>query len=220
MAAAQPPISPVISIGQRGRRLAWLLWICVTVLGAVIASLIAWQLRSMNPHSVSAQQLVAFIVAVETELLISTGQWLVLRRYRVEADWWIPASVVANVAAAFIVAPTIISLAIATGGLRPVTTDAGLSYAILSAAVSGLVIGTAQALVVRRSGAQLVWTWIPATMIGGVMAVVVINASSPPLIDAIIGRGLPFSLLIALLTAVGAFLGSACQTPILLRLVR
>src|ERR1700724_1941152 len=114
MAAAQPPISPVISIGPRGRRLAWLLWICVTVLGAVIASLIAWQLRSMNPHSVSAQQLVAFIVAVETELLISTGQWLVLRRYRVEADWWIPASVAANVAAAFIVAPPIISLAIAT----------------------------------------------------------------------------------------------------------
>jgi hypothetical protein len=220
MATAQPSMSPVITVGQRGRRLAWLLWICVTILGAVIASLAAWRLRLLDPHSVSAQQLVGFIVAVETELLISAGQWLVLRRYRMKADWWIPASVLANVAAALIIVPLIVSLAIATGGIRPISVDGGLSFGILSAAASGLVVATAQALALRGSAGKLVWAWIPATMFGGVFAVVVTNALSLPLIDAIIGSGRPVAVLITVLTAIGALAASACQSPVIVRLVR
>src|SRR2546423_1915510 len=82
----------------------------------------------------------------DTQLLISAGQWLVLRRYKVEAYWWIPASLAADVVAAFIIAPPIISLALATGAIRPISVDGGLSYGILSAAVSGLVIASAQSL--------------------------------------------------------------------------
>jgi len=220
MAVPEPLMSPVITIGRRGRPPAWLLWICVTILGAVLASLVAWRLRSADPHSASAQQVVAFIVAVETELLISAGQWLVLRRYRMEADWWIPASVAANVAAAFIIVPPIISLAIATGAIRPISVDGGLSFGILSAAASGLVIATAQALVLRGSAGKLVWAWIPATMVGGVLAVVVTNALSVVLIDAIIGSGKPFAVLIGVLTAIGALAASVCQSPVMVRLLR
>jgi hypothetical protein len=220
MATAQPSMSPVITAGHHGPRLTWLLWIGVTVLGAVIASLLAWRLRSLNPHSLSAQQFVAFIVAVETALLISAGQWLVLRRFKLDAYWWIPASVGADVVAAFIIVPPIISLALATGIIRQINIDGGLSFGILSAAASGLVIATAQALVLRGSAGKLVWAWIPATMVGGVLAVMVTNALWVPLIDAIIGAGLPVGGLIGLLAAVGAVVASACQSPLIARLLR
>ena len=220
MAVSQPSMSPLITIRRRGGWQVWFLWVGVTVVGAVLASLVAWRLRSLNPHSVSAQQLVAYIVAVETELLISAGQWLVLRRFKVEAYWWIPASLAADVVAAFIIAPPIISLALATGAIRPISVDGGLSYGILSAAVSGLVIASAQSLALRGYAGKLLWAWIPVTVVGSVLAVVVTNALWLPLIDAVWGHGLPVVLLIGILAAIGALVASACQTPILMRLLR
>jgi hypothetical protein len=219
MATAEPSTSPVITISRPGRRLAWLLWICVTILGAVIASMVAWWLRSLYPRGpISVQELVAFIIAIETELLIATGQWLVLRRYQVPARWWIPASVAANVAAAFIIVPPIIGVAVAMGGIRPITVDGGLSYGMLSAVASGIVIGTAQALVLRGSGRKLMVAWIAATVLGGVLATVVTNALAWPLFDA--SARLPILGMIGLLVAVGALAASACQTPVLVRLLR
>src|SRR5437879_8158586 len=134
MATAQPSMSPVITAGHHGPRLTWLLWIGVTVLGAVIASLLAWRLRSLNPHSLSAQQFVAFIVAVETALLISAGQWLMLRRYKLDAYWWIPASVGADVVAAFIIVPPIVSLALAAGSTPPIHVDGCFRFGIILSA--------------------------------------------------------------------------------------
>jgi len=75
-------------------------------------------------------------------------------------------------------------------------------------------------LVLRGSAGKLVWAWIPATMVGGVLAVMVTNALSVPLIDAISGSGLPMAGLIGLLTAVGALVASTCQSPVIVRLLR
>src|SRR2546430_8909149 len=125
VAVSQPSMSPLITIRRRGGWQVSLLWVGVTVVGAVLASLVAWRLRSLNPHSVSAQQLVAYIVAVETELLISAGQWLVLRRFKVEAYWWIPASLAADVVAPFIIAPPILSPAPAPRTIPPLSDDRG-----------------------------------------------------------------------------------------------
>ena len=122
--------------------------------------------------------------------------------------------------AAFIIVPPIVSLALATGLIRQINVDGGLSFGILSAAASGLVIATAQALVLHGSAGKLVWAWIPATMLGGVLAVMVTNALSVPLIDAISGSGLPMAGLIGLLTAVGALVASTCQSPVIVRLLR
>lgn len=220
MAVPKPSMSPLITIGRRGNKQPWVLWIGITVLGAVIASLLAWQLRSLAPRaSVSVQQLIGFIVAVETELIISAGQWLVLRRLKVDAYWWIPASVAANVVAAVIIVPPLITLAVARG-IHPLTAGGALTAGMLSLAASKLVIGTAQALVLREAGGNVAWAWVPASVIGGVLAAVVTNALTLPLIDAVIGRGWPGIALIGTLAAVGALVTSACQTPILMRLLR
>lgn len=220
VAVPKPSMSPLITIGRRRDRLPWLLWIGITVLAAVIASLVAWQLRSLMPRgSVSVQQLIGFIVAVETELVISTGQWLVLRHYKVEAYWWIPASVAANVLAAVIIVPPLIALALARG-IHPLTAGGALAAGMLSLGASTLIIGAAQAFVFREVGGKLAWAWVPASVIGGVLAAVVTNALTLPLVDAVIGRGWPVVLLIGTLAALGALVTSACQAPILMRLLR
>jgi hypothetical protein len=221
MAISEPSMSPVITVRRRGRRLAWMLWISVTVLGAVITSLVAWQLRSHAPsNSVSSQQIVGVIVAVETQLIISTGQWLVLRHYKMPAHWWIPASVAANVIAGLIVLPPLIGLAVAVG-TPPITRLSGAwTIGMLSLGTSGLVVGTAQAFVLRASVGKLAWAWIAGCVVGGVVAASATSALSVQLIDAVFGLGLPFSVLIGAFAALGALVVSTCQTPVLMRLLR
>src|SRR2546429_1949929 len=137
MAVSQPSMSPLITIRRRGGWKVSFLWVGVTVVGAVLASLVAWRLRSLNPHSVSAQQLVAYIVAVQTELLISAGQWLVLRRFKVEAYWWIPASLAADVVAAVIIPPPVLNPALFPGADCPLKGGGGPGSGVPFAAVSG-----------------------------------------------------------------------------------
>ncbi len=72
----------------------------------------------------------------------------------------------------------------------------------------------------REAGGNLAWAWVPASVIGGVLAAAVTNALSLPLIGAAFGLGLPFTVLIGTVAALGAFVASACQTPILMRLLR
>lgn len=219
MALSQPWMSPVTAIRRPDRRLAWMLWIGVTVLGALIALLLQWEIRTLQAAgSLPAPDLVVYMIAVGTGLIISTGQWLVLRHYNVDAYWWIPASIAANVVAALFVVPLVMVVAIGAGILL-VPTDVA-RFGILSAGASSLTVGTAQALVLRGGWGNLAWLWIPVTVVGAVLAAGVTNLLSPPLIDAIARHGFPVAGAVGLLGATAALLGSACQAPILMRFLR
>src|SRR5438552_1190799 len=168
MAVSQPSMSPLITIRRRDGWQVAFLWVGVTVVSAVLASLVAWRLRSLDPAGpVWVQQVVAFAVAAETELIISTAQWLVLRSRKLDALWWVPVSVAANVAAAFVIIPPIIGLALAAGMIQPVTADGARSFGMLSLALSGLVVGFAQMFVWRGAAgkATWAWVWVPTTVI-------------------------------------------------------
>jgi len=81
-------------------------------------------------------------------------------------------------------------------------------------AAAGLVIGAAQAIVLRASVGDKAWFWVPVTAIGGGLAGALASALSTQLI------GLSTFAFISLLAAVGAFMISACQAPVVARLVR
>jgi hypothetical protein len=78
---------------------------------------------------------------------------------------------------------------------------------------AGLVIGAAQAFVLRASVGNMAWAWIPVTGIGGGLAGAVTSAVSIQL------PGFPALATIGLLSALGALLISASQAPVLHRLL-
>jgi len=223
MALSQPSMSPLITIRRRDGWQVAFLWVGVTVVGAALASLVAWRLRALDPAGpVWVQQVVAFAVAAETQLIISTAQWLLLRTRKVNARWWVPLSVAANVTAAFVIIPPIIGLALAAGMIQPVTADGARSFGTLSLALSGLVVGIAQMFVWRSAAgkATWAWVWVPSTVIGAVLAGAVTYGLFLQLFGTFLRLGLLVPGLIGLLAAVGAFLSSACQAPVVARLLR
>src|SRR2546430_9767059 len=89
MAVLEPSVSgPPITIGRKSQRLAWALWIAVTLIGAVVGALVAWQVRELaiaGPPSLAA----AFrYVATGLDGVVAAGApWVVLRRYRLAVYW-------------------------------------------------------------------------------------------------------------------------------------
>ena len=118
MATAQPLTSgPFVSIGPRRRRMAWLLWIGVSVVGSVAGALAAWQARSLYEVGPAFRHLdMGYIATVINALIFSGGQWFVLQRYRLDAYWWVPATVAADLLTAIIVIPTILNLFVPPSG--------------------------------------------------------------------------------------------------------
>ena len=201
-------------------RLIWLAWIAVTVVGAVLSSQAGWQLQWIERGgSIESQQVVIFLSAIIGGLIIGGGQWLVLRRYKVDAYWWIPASVMGNVVAALLIVPAVTSLALRAGIVLPLNQGGALAFGIVSLATAGFVVGAAQALVLRRPAGNIAWLWIPATMFGEAVAAVLTDAISPFLIEKMPLIGFPASV-IGSLAAVGALALAACQAPILTRVRR
>jgi len=104
-AAEQPMQRQVFKVRGPNHRLAWALWIVGTIVGAALGALAAWQVRSL------ATQLDVAYVATVVSVLISSGvQWFLLRRYRVDAYWWVPATVAASLITAIVVIPTVLNV--------------------------------------------------------------------------------------------------------------
>ncbi len=95
--------------------------------------------------------------------------------------------------------------------ISPTTAMVGGAAAL---AAAGLVVGTAQALVLRGPAGNTAWPWVPATIIGGAFAGALTTAVSVQLF------GLPYVVIISVLTATGALLTAASQAPVFLRLLR
>jgi hypothetical protein len=206
--------APVVEVRGTSQRMAWALWIAVTVIGAVAGALAAWQIRQLalsgSPSLLDATRYIANVL----EAVIAAGaQWYLLKRYRLEVYWWVPATVSARLVAMIVVIPSVIGLFVHRGG-----TDITLTTAVISGAAAlaaaGFVIGVAQAVVLRSSTGNIAWAWVPATILGGALAGAATSGISVQLF------GLPFFVVLSVVTAIGALLTAATQAPVLLRLLR
>ena len=193
-------------------RMAWAVWIVVSIVGAVLAALAAWQVRTLLGAGPPFTSQSARYAATVVEALITGGaQWLVLRRYRLAVDWWVPVSIAANLVNAIAVIPTVLRFAEGTGIISP---PAAMIAGAAALAAAGLVVGAAQALVLRGPAGNTAWAWVPATAIGSAFAGALTTALSVQLF------GLPYVMFISVLTAAGALLIAASQAPVFLRVIR
>jgi hypothetical protein len=104
---------PVVELRGPSQRMAWAFWIIASVLGAAIGGAIAWEIRSLVLRGPAVEQgLVGSAATLLSALILASCQWLVLRHYRFDAFWWVPATIAGNLVAAAIVVPGVINLAL------------------------------------------------------------------------------------------------------------
>jgi len=200
---------------QRSNRLAWILWILVSVLAAIGGALVTWRIRGLILRGPgSTQDLLRDLGTVVDALLFSGAQWLLLRRCRLEVYWWVPATVIAAIANAILIVPSTLNVFIDPRATGPVGAGSAVIAGAAALATAGLVVGTAQALVLRHSGGNAAWLWIPATILGGALAGAFTTALSSQL------YGLPAVGTISVVAAAAALFTAASQAPVLQRLVR
>lgn len=203
---------PVIEIRGSNQRMAWVLWIVVSVIGAVVAALIAWQVRTLFLAGPAFSSQGARYAGTVVEALVAGGaQWLVWRHYRLAVDWWVPVTVAANLLNAIIVIPSVLRIAVGAGTSGP-TASMVAGATVLAAA--GLVVGTAQALVLRGPAGNTAWAWVPATIIGGAFAGAITITVSAHLF------GLPYVVFLGVITALGVVLTAASQAPVVRLVLR
>lgn len=217
MAMPAPENTRALSVVQGSRRRQFLLailWIVISMMGAVGGALTAFQLRLLIGGGLPVLwEDLGYLAIVANVLIFSGAQWFLLQRVRVVADWWVPATITANLVTAIVVIPTVLNVFGPSSGTAPVMSTAILSGAIALGA-AGLVIGTAQAWILRSSVRNVAWLWIAATVLGGILAGSVTTALSAQLFS--------FSpmITISVVAATGALLTAACQAPVLLRIIR
>jgi hypothetical protein len=197
-----------------GRQLAWALWIVVSVIAAVIGAVVAAQVRALatTPDAVGTR--LPYVATIVDALIVSGAQWLLLRRYRLDVYWWVPATVMADLIAAIVVIPSVLDLFVPRGTTIPIFPTTAMVSGAVALAVAGFVIGVAQALVLRTSARTIAWAWVPATVVGGALAGAFTTAISAQLF------GFPYLVTVSLVDATGGLLIAASQAPVLLRALR
>jgi drug/metabolite transporter (DMT)-like permease len=216
MAMPAPAVSlPVVVTRGDSQRLAWVLWILISILGAVLGAIAAWQLRSLVQRGpATLGQDLAYVATVASALLASGCQWLLLRRYKLDVAWWVPAAVVGNLLNAMVVVPSVLRLFVGVAQVGPTSMQTAVVAGAVALGVAGLVVGAAEALVLRGFAGNFAWAWIPATAIGGALSGAITTALSAQLF------GLTAFATISLVAAAGALLTAACQAPVFLRIIR
>ena len=203
-----------VAIGQHHDRTVAPLWIVVTVVAAVLGALAGWQIRSLfqRPIPAALGQDLAYLATLVSVLIASGAQWLLFRRWRHDAFWWVPATVGASLLTAAIIVPTVLN--VFTTPLGFPTLSQSIIVGTVALGASGLVIGLAQALALHASAGNGAWLWAPATGLGGALAGAITTALAVQLL------GLPAYAFISLVAATSALLTAACQVPVLRRLLR
>lgn len=214
MATPEPAMTPPSATRHNRLRFAWMVWIVVSVIGAVIGAAVAWRLRAIDVSaSASMVQAFQYSATVIAAIAWSGAQWIVLRRFGLDVYWWVPASVVATLVSAILVIPAVLRVFTPPLGVGINPYVAMLSGAAALAA-SGLVVGAAQALVVRTTVGNVAFAWVPVTVIGGALGGAVTEVWSAQLF------GLPIYVLLGLLAAISSLLTALSQAPVLLRFLR
>lgn len=199
-------MTPMASGAQRW---AWAWWIPITVIGAVVGSVAAFQVRSLPAGPYWAGRDLGYVATVVDVIILSGAQWFLLRQYRLRVDWWVPATVTAGLLSAIVLIPTVLN------GFGPAT-NAGTVLLSSAAALgaAGLLTGTAQALVLRGS-IPAAWAWIPATAFGGAAA----GALTSALASDLLKLQLPGIVLLSLVAGMGGLLIAATQGTVLQRVL-
>ena len=215
MAMPEQAMSPPV-VEQRGggRRLAWALWIVVSVLAVVVGAIVAAQVRALATAPDAVGSGLPYVATIVDALIVSGAQWLLLRRYRLDVYWWVPATVTADLIAATVVIPSVLELFVPRGATNPIIPATAMLSGAAALAAAGFVIGVAQALVLRTSAGTIAWAWVPATMVGGALAGALTTAISAQLF------GFPYLVTVSLVAAIGGLLIAASQAPVLLRALR
>jgi hypothetical protein len=209
VALAQP--SPVITIGSRKPRAVWALWIVASVVAAALGALAAGEIRSFGQSAAtSSGHEFAYLATVISGLIASAGQWLILWRYRLDAFWWVPATVAADLLSAVVLVPTVLKLFLSSSAVP--SGALAILIGALALGASGLLVGTAQGFVLKAAGASEMLLWIGATAFGGVLSGALTTLLSRQLLS------LPGLVAIAALAGTGSLLTAAAQSPVLVRL--
>lgn len=183
--------------------------------GAVAAALAAWRVRTLfigGPEFLG--RILGYMATVVGAIAISGAQWLLLRRYRLPVDWWVPATVTASLLSAVVLIPNVLGAVLgqADGPGGP-----DLSVAVMAGgaalAGAGLLVGSAQWLVLRGPRRSAALAWIPASVIGGALAGSITTLIGSHLV------GLPLLLFLGVPAAVGSLLQAGVQGPVLGQLV-
>jgi len=202
---------PTITVRPHRPWRAALLWITVSVVGAVVAALIGWQIRSHG--SASTNQGLAYAATVVSAVIAGGSQWFVLQRYRLDVFWWVPATVVAGLINEIIVFPSVLSHFIPAPN-SSVASEIAILGGALALAAGGLVVGLAQSLAMRPSTGDIAWAWIPATIVGGALAGGLTTTLASDFF------GFPYFVTLGALTAIGAVLTAASQVAVVIRVLR
>jgi hypothetical protein len=206
---------PPIEIRSKSQGLAWALWVSVSIIGGVAGALAAWQLRALVVNApVSLADAMRYLATVLDAGIAAGAQWFLLRRFRLDVYWWIPATVAADLLSVMIVIPSVAGLIVQRGEFTPISPASVILAGGAALAAAGLVIGAAQAAVLRTSAGNFAWAWVPATVVGRGLAGALTSAISAQLF------GIPPLLTITVVAAIGALLAGASQAPVLLRLLR
>jgi len=201
-------------IGLGGPWTVGFFWIAVSMVGAVAAALAAWRVRTLiigGPEFLGRN--LGYVAKVVEAMVISGAQWLLLRRYRLPVDWWVPTTVTANLLTAVVVIPNVLGAILGKAGGPG---GPNMSIAVIAGgaalASAGLLVGSAQWLVLRGLGRRAAFAWIPASVVGGGLA-----GSATTLISSHL-VGMPAFVFLGVVAAVGALLQAAIQAPVLGRL--
>jgi hypothetical protein len=213
MALQNPAVErPPVSGRRRGPWVPTLLWIAVSCVGAIVGAVVGWQIRTRISGGAASQDL-TYAATVVSAVITGGSQWLVLRRYRLDVFWWVPATVGASLLNGIIVLPTVLNHFIPAPS-SSVASEIVILGGALALAAGGLVVGLAQALVLRPSSGDLAWAWIPATVVGGALAGAVTTSLASDFF------GFPYIVTLSALSAIGGLLTAGSQVAVVLRLLR
>lgn len=211
--AVIPPSVPAKSVPALP---LWLLWTLISIAGAVVGAVVAWRTRLLIVGgSDLLGQALRYTATIANAIIFSGAQWVLLRRYRLDVYWWIPATVAAGLVAGILVIPAVLSVFAVPAGVVPSVGTAILSSG-LALGASGAITGAAQTLVLRPSAGNMALAWIPATIIGSALA----GAATASISEQLFLMTWPAALSLSLLAAVGALLVAVSQAPVLLRVLR
>lgn len=220
--ASQPamngPRITIAAVRGNSRRDTLLLWIPASVVGAAVGAMVAGEIRTIgvSTNSATAFEALRYLATIVSAALAASAQWWVLRRARLDVYWWVAGTVAAQLVASILVIPSVLKLFAPQALAQPFNRSlvATMLTGAAALAAGGLLVGTAQTLILRISSGRTAWVWVPATVVGGALAGSVTSALSMELLV------LPPLIAVGVAAATGSLLVAASQLVILARLVR
>jgi WD40 repeat protein len=196
------------------RRGLWLRWVLANLVGGVVGEALGAALtgKLIQPPSelpASSDQIVASYFsftspAIAIWIAFGLAQWIILWRNSGDASWWagfwwVLVSALGGILAAFVGMFVFIAALVLIGSLSGISGAepadrftfilGGLASAVAVGGVGGLLVGSAQSLVLRRYF-ERVYMWVPGNALAwavGLLAVVIVSGGNWLAIITVVG---------------------------------